>query len=280
VNVPVPTTLASAAEAITIITEAEDALGGTYATKACLPQTCLEYVETAVTIIAHCREYGNLNARAWPESVTFENELTMAQHARTAESYLLDRIKAQSINVTTADTYSTTHDLIYAITRAASGVRYRLRTGGSVRLRALIPSWVPDMMVADIAATQFDRFTNRARVTQILRDAGVEPTFYFDTPTSGTTQGFADETASALDDFPDVVQWALYVEGAFIHVDGGSLDFGLVRDSILNSTNDFSIMAETFENVALLGPAQSALWITSTVCPSGEFPSLVTALTC
>jgi hypothetical protein len=109
----------------------------------------------------------------------------------------------------------------------------------------------------------------------------VEPTFYFDTPSTGTTQGFADETdSSALDDFPDVVQWALYVEGAFIHVDGGSLDFGLVRDSVLNSTNDFSVMAETFENVALLGPAQSALWITSTVCPSGEFPSLVTALTC
>jgi len=280
VNVPVPTTLASAAGAITIITEAEDALGGTYATKDCLDQTCLEYVETAVTIISHCREYGNLNARAWPESVTFENELTMAQHARTAEQYLLDRIKAQSINVTTADVYSTTHDLIYAITRAASGIRYRLRTGATVRLRALLPSWLPDMMVADIAATQFDRFVNRARVTQILRDSGVEPTFYFDTPTSGTTQGFADEAAGALDDFPDVVQWALFVEGAFIHVDGGSLDFGLVRDSVLNSTNDFSIMAETFENVALLGPAQSALWVTSTICPSGESPSLVTALTC
>jgi hypothetical protein len=240
----------------------------------------LEYVETAVTIISHCREYGNLNARAWPESVTFENELTMAQHARTAEQYLLGRIKAQSINVTTADVYSTTHDLIYAITRAASGIRFRLRTGASVRLRALLPSWVPDMMVADIAATQFDRFVNRARVTQILRDAGVEPTFYFDDVLTGTSQGFADETASALDDFPDDVQWALYVEGAFIHVDGGSLELGLVRDSTLNSTNDFQMFGETFENVALLGPAQSALWVTSTVCPSGEFPSLVTALTC
>ena len=129
VNVPTPTTLSSAANAITIITEANDALGGTFATKSCLDQTCLSYVETLVTIISHCREYGNLNARAWPESIAFENELTMAEHARTAEQYLLDRIKALSLQVTQADVYSTIYDLIFAIGKAASGIRYRLRTG-------------------------------------------------------------------------------------------------------------------------------------------------------
>lgn len=280
VNVPVPTTLASAANAITVITEANDALGGTFATKSCLDQSCLDYVETAVTIISHCREYGNLNARSWPESVTFENELTMAEHARVAEGYLLDRIKALSLNVTSADVYSTTHDLIYAIVRTASSIRYILRTGESVRLRALLPLWVQDMMVADIAATQFDRFKSRAQVTQILRDAGIEPTFYLDTPSTGTTQAFADETASAIDDFPDVIQFAVFVEGAFIHVDGGSLELGLVRDSTLNSTNDFQMFGETFENVARLAPAQAARWVSATVCPSGEFPALTTALSC
>jgi hypothetical protein len=280
VNVPVPTTLASAANAITVITEANDALGGTFATKSCLDQTCLDYVETAVTIISHCREYGNLNARSWPESVTFENELTMAEHARVAEGYLLDRIKAQSINVTTADVYSTVHDLIYAITRTVSSIRYILRTGNELRYRALLPQWVPDMMISDIAATQFDRFVSRARVTQILREAGVEPTWYFDTPSTGTTQAFADETAGPVDDFPDAIQFAVFPEGAFIHVDGGSLELGLVRDSTLNSTNDFQMFGETFENVALLAPAQAARWITATVCPSGEFPALTTALSC
>jgi len=280
VNVPVPTTLASAADAITVISEADDALGGTFATKSCLDQTCLSFVETAVTIISHCREYGNLNARAWPESIAFENELTMAEHARVAEGFLLDRIKTLSINVTTANTYSTTNDLIYAITRAVSGIRYRLRTSPDFRFRALLPVWIADMMVSDISATQFDRFVSRERVRGILREAGVEPSFYLDTPSTGTTQGFADEAAGALDDFPDVVQWALFPEGAFIHVDGGSLDLGLVRDSTLNSTNDFQFFGETFENVARLAPAQAALWVTSTVCPSGEFPSLTTALSC
>jgi hypothetical protein len=184
--------------------------------------------------------------------------------------------------LTTADVYSTTYDLIYAITRAVSAVRYRLRTGLDFRFRALLPSWVPDMMVADIAGTQFDRFKSREQCTAILRNAGIEPTYYIDdlAPLSGNSQGWADQSAGALQDFPDTVQYALFPEGAFIHVDGGVLDLGLVRDSTLNSTNDFQFFGESFENVALLAPTQAALWVTSTVCPSGEFPALATALSC
>ncbi len=273
VNVPVPTTLSSASNAITIITEANDALGGTFATKSCLDQTCLDYVETAVTIISHCREYGNLNARAWPESVTFENELTMAEHARVSDQYLLGRIKSLSLQVTQATVLGETYDLITAITRAVSAIRYRLRASENTRFRALMPSWVPDSMVNDIASTQFDRFKSRAQVTAILREAGVEPTFYIDDVLTGTSQGFADEVNNTtLDPFPTSIQWALYIEGAFMHLDGGTLELGLVRDSSLNETNDFQMFGEGFENVVRLGPAQSALWITSAVRQTSEFP--------
>ena len=143
-----------------------------------------------------------------------------------------------------------------------------------------MPAWVPEMLIADIAATQFDRFKSRQEVINILRLAGVEPSFYLDTPATGTTQGFADESAGALDDFPDVIQYALFIEGSFLHLDSGVLELGVVRDSTLNSTNDYQVFGETFENVARIVPTQGALWVTSTVCPSGEFPSLVTALTC
>jgi len=281
VSVPSVSTIGSITTAITVIEEEDDALGGTFATKSCQDLDCPTWTDVPVGIISHCREYGNLNARAWPEGIAHENNLTMAAHARTAETRLLDRIKALSINVTTADVYSSTTDLIYAITRAAAGIRYRLRLGaGAPALRALLPAWVPGMLVADIAATQFDRFKSQAEATAILRAAGIEPAFYLDDVTGGTSQGFADETASALDDFPDAIQWALYVEGEFLHLDGGVLELGIVRDSTLNSTNDYQVFGETFENVARIGPTQGALWVTSTVCPSGEFPALTTALSC
>jgi hypothetical protein len=143
-----------------------------------------------------------------------------------------------------------------------------------------MPAWVAEMIQVDIAATQFDRFKSRQEVLNILRLTGVEPSFYLDTPSTGTDQGFADETASALDDFPTVAQWAVFIEGTFLHLDGGVLELGIVRDSTLNTTNDYQVFGETFENVARIGPEQAALWVTSTICPTGEFPDLTTALSC
>jgi hypothetical protein len=281
ISVPSVSTIGDITTAITVIEEADDALGGTFATKSCQDLTCPSWTDVAVGAISHCREYGNFNARAWPEGIAHENNLTMAAHSRTADARLLDRIKSLSINVTTPDVYSSTWDLIYAMTRAAAGIRYRLRLSAEqVSLRALMPAWIPEMLVADIAGTQFDRFKSRQDVISILRSTGVQPSFYLDTPATGTTQGFADESAGALDDFPDVVQWALYIEGTFLHLDAGVLELGVVRDSTLNSTNDYQVFGETFENVARIGPTQSALWFTSTVCPSGEFPALTTALNC
>jgi len=281
ISVPSVSTIGDITTAIDVIEEADDALGGTFATKSCQDLTCPTWTDVAVGAISHCREYGNFNSRAWPEGIAHENNLTMAAHSRTADARLLTRIKALSINVTTPDIYSTTWDLINGMVRAAAGIRYRLRLSAEqVALRALMPAWVPEQLITDISGTQFDRFKSRQDVINILRLSGVQPSFYLDDPAGGTSQGFTNQGAGPLDEFPDVVQWALYIEGTFLHLDSGVLELGVVRDSTLNSTNDYQVFGETFENVARIGPTQSALWFTSTVCPSGEFPSLVTALTC
>ena len=283
VNVPEATIIGDITSAITVITEANDALGGTFATKSCQDLDCPAYTETAITIISHCREYGNLNAMAWPEKIAHENDLTMAAHARTAEGYLLDRIKAQSINVTNgAETLGALVYLVEAVVRAGFGIRGRLRMPEGSRFRALLPSWLPDLLLLDTVQTiDGNRFTSKDALVAYLRSTGIEPSFYIDTPSTGTTQlPDASQTAAAIDSLPDNVQWALYPEGAFIHVDSGSLELGLVRDSTLNSTNDFQIFGETFENVARLAPAQACYWITSDLCASGQFPPAGTVRTC
>ena len=281
ISVPSVTVIGDIHTAITVVEEAGDAAGGTYATKSCQDLTCPTWTDVAVGAISHCREYGNFNARAWPEGIAHENNLTMAAHARTADARLLDRIKSLSVNVTTPTVYSSAHDLIYAMTRAAAIVRYNLRLPAeTVALRALMPAWVPEMLIADISGTPFDRWKNRQDVLEILSLSGIEPSFYLDTPSTGTGQGFAAQTAAALEAFPTVVQWALFVEGTFLHLDSGVLELGIVRDSTLNSTNDYQAFGETFENVARIGPTQAALWVTSTVCPSGVFPATTTALSC
>lgn len=284
VNVPTATYIADITTAITVIEESEDALGGTFATKSCQDMSCPAYTEVAVTIISHCREYGNLNAMAWPEKISHENDLTMAAHARSAETYLLDRIKAQSLVTTVAALGSQINafaSLVHAITRAAASIRYNLRMAPGARFRVLLPSWTGDLLAADNAQWQFNGQQAQAALTAALERYGVSVSYYLDSPSTGTPQSFAAEVdASSLDDFPDDIQAALYPEGAFIHVDSGSLELGLVRDSTLNSTNDFQIFGETFENVARLAPLQATRWMTIDVCPNGVFPALGTALSC
>jgi hypothetical protein len=282
VNVPEATVIGDIENAITVIEAEEDELGGTFATKSCQDLECPAYVETAVTIISHCREYGNLNAMAWPEKIAHENDLTMAAHARTAEGYLLDRIKALSVNVTGgAETLGALIYLVDNIVKSTFGIRSRLRMPTESRFVALLPAVLPGLLGLDTVQTQFDRFTSADQLVAYLRTYGIDPAFYIDTPSSGVSQ-IADgsQAAAAIDGLPDTLQWALFPQGAFIHLDAGSLELGIVRDSTLNSTNDFQIFGETFENVARIAPAQAAYWVTSDLCASGQFPPAGTVRTC
>ena len=282
VNVPDATYIGDITEAISSISEADDALGGTFATKSCQALECPDYTEVAVQILAHCREYGNLNARAWPEKIAHENALTMQALSRTSEGFMLDRIKALSVNVTGgAETLGALIYLVDNIVKAAFGIRGRLRMPREARFRALVPAWLPDLLVLDTIQTQFDRFRDAASLTAYLRSVGIDPVFYLDTPSTGTTQlPDSAQTAAAIDPFPDNVQWAIFPEGAFLGIDSGTLELGIVRDSTLNSTNDFQVFGERFRNVARLAPAQAAYWVTSDLCAIGQFPPAGTARTC
>jgi hypothetical protein len=290
VNVPVPTIMGDAAGAITVITAEEDGLGGTFATKACLDLDCPDYNETAVTIISHCREYGNLGSMAWPEKIAHENELTMAEHARIAESYLLGRLKTLSLNVTTgADTLGALIYLVDGIAKAAFGQRSRLRLPAEARFQLLAPRVLLDLLLVDTVSTQLDRYRSKAAIEDYLASIGVDVTWYLDSPLQvgdataapGTSQiADAAQTAAAIDGFPANIQMAFFPAGTFLHLDMAELNLGIVRDSTLNSTNDYQVFGETFENVALIGSEQAAYWITANICPTGAFPAAGTTRTC
>jgi hypothetical protein len=283
VNVPTPTYIADITEAISSISESDDALGGTFATKSCQALDCPDYTETAVQIIAHCREYGNLNARAWPEKIAHENSLTMAALSRTSEDFILGRIKALSVNVTNGvETLGALIYLVDAIVKSAFGIRGRLRMPARARFRALLPAYALDLLLLDTIQTPFDRFRSREDIDRYLRGVGIDPVYYIDGNFAAGDDQLPDsaQTAGAIDGFPNTIQWAIYPEGAFVGIDMGVLELGIVRDSTLNSTNDFQVFGERFRNVALLAPQQAAYWVTTDWCPTGQFPPAGTARTC
>jgi hypothetical protein len=273
---------------VTIIEESDDAQGGTFATKACRSLECATWTDTFVGIISHCLEVGNLNARTWPEGVALEVDNLMAGWAAAADTRLLNRIKALSIKASAESPYNAVHGFIYAIARAKASIRNVMRAADGAGYTVLAPEWVRELLVADLAAQSGndDRYVGIAAVEQYLTRLGVTVSWYKDGPTgtsalNDVAQDFSAEVdESTLDDFPDAVQMAMFLNGTFLHLDGGSLELGLVRDSDLNHLNNYELFGESFENVTRIGPEQATRWIELDICPTGTFPALATALTC
>lgn len=263
-----PPSLAAVTTGVGRITAAADGLGGTNATKSCQTVACPSQTEVDVAIIFHCLRFGNLGTRAWPEQVDQFTGLTMAAFARIAEIALLDGINAASTQVTATQVGGAANTLLGQILTAAAGQRNRHRMDPNRVLRALLPAWSLDLLLVDLLRQQFDRFeATKDDLVAWLRARGIAATFYQDGQT-GASQIFGAQGASGLLGFPANVVWYLFPEGSFMYLDAGVLELGIVRDSTLNSTNDYQIFGEAFENVAFLG--FESLKVTSPVCATGE----------
>lgn len=284
VNLPAALTLADidiagADAAVSVWTQADDE--GGEASKPYQEVACVTFTEYCTQAIVRRLRFGNFGARAFPEQMEAYQDLTLVAHARMGEGELLDAIVNASTAVTTAQVFGASRDLAEAIIRAAFGYRSRHRLDAGYRLRAALPYWVPALGGVDLlrGTDSRDVLTAGQDVFRgMLADAGVNVTFYNDTPSTGTSQVFGAQGAGALNAWPGAVQWGLWDEGHHLFLDGGTLDLGIVRDSTLNDTNDFETFAETFEGVASRGV--ESLWVTSTVCPDGTYADQIDGTVC
>jgi len=264
-----PAGLSAVTTAVGIITEAEDAAGGSSATKTCQTVTCNDLTEVDVDIIYHCLTFGNLQARAFPEQVTQFSETTLAAWSRTAEANLLTGIGTSSTAITAGSLgLGASASLFSQILAAANGLRSRNRMDPSAILRLMMPFWAIDLIISDVIRTQFQRFdTDEAKIVAMFREWDIEPSFYLDGATAAG-QVFGTQSAGALLPFPPTVVSYLFPEGSFLYLDGGVLELGIVRDSVLNTTNVFQLFGEGFEAPAFVGIESLAL--TSSVCDNGK----------
>ena len=64
-----------------------------------------------------------------------------------------------------------------------------------------------------------------------------------------------------------MLAWLLFPEGTWQYLDGGELNLGVVRDSVLDATNTFEIFTEIFESAAIRG--LESYQVQSTILPGG-----------
>ena len=265
-------TLASVSAAVSLWTLEDDKaaqVGQTTKVKPTLIVKAGEEVTVYVDAIPLSLTFSNMGARFNPEAVEAHIELAMVQQARFAETRLLTRIANLSTKVTLGKKFGVARDTFRGIEQAVAGYRSRNRLE-ETRLTAIFPTWFKEALRADLIAQApgdgLDTFALAESTIAKWFDArNINVVWTLD---GEAGQVFGTQTEGALLDFPTTVIWYLFAEGTFVFLDGGKLDLGIVRDSSLNSTNDYQLFVETFEGVAKFG--NEALRITSDLVIAGS----------
>lgn len=250
--------------------------------KPCLRVRAGEEVTVYVDAIPLCLTFGNLQTRAYPELVERHIKLGMVWHARFAEIRLLTRIGQLSTKVTAAASLGAARDILSQVEVAAAAYRNRYRISSETKLRVMFPEWFRNALRSDLLkqlpGDGRDGTFNlgEAEINSWFATRDIAVTWFIDgedgqifgAQAVGATDVNTGVTASAsLMEFPEKLVWYLFSEGTFLFLDAGTLDLGLVRDSLLNGTNDYKIFLETFEGVAKVG--QEALRIESALSIRG-----------
>lgn len=265
---PMPV-LSGVTGAVGVWTAATDAAPG-QAVKACMTLTCPSETQDLVEAIYMCLTVGNFRAQYFPEQVRATLQLIMTWQARYAERRRIADIANGSTKVTTGTVLGTARDVLATLDHSLARFRsyWRDRT---IPMEFGIPAWLMDNIRTDIAR-QFPVGTMAETLAladaEILRWFAVRktiPTLLLD---GESGQEFGAQVDGGLVPWPSHAITYLFPVGAWLFLDGGELDLGIVRDSTLIQTNDFKMFAETFEGSHFHGVESQRIDID--ICPSGK----------
>lgn len=240
--------------------------------KPCLSVECPDDAEAFVEAITLCLRFSNINSRFDPEATAANVQAAQIAHARLAENRLLSQLAALSTSLTSPAVVSAIRDDLLGIDRLVAAIRNFYRLDEDVALRAVRPRWWLDAIRADLLLGTGMGSGNdlealavaEATINGWYARRGVNVTWHLDgrpatVAAVGTEVTMADQFYAAftdngpVPDFPAQVETLMWVEGTMLHLDGGQMDLGVVRDSTLNQTNEYKQFSETFEGVAHRG---------------------------
>jgi hypothetical protein len=235
--------------------------------KPCLAVECPDNAEAYVEAITLCLLFSNVSARFDPEGTAANIAAAQVAHARVAENRLMTQIAALSTTVTGGEVVGTTRDLLGFLDQLLAQYRSFYRLDDAVALRCALPAWVEYAILSDLTRSFGDEMPYAVAAQTIaswFARRGVNVTYHLDgrpatVAAAGVEVAMAAQAygaftqAGAVAAFPRQIEAFLWVEGDMLHLDGGTLDLGVVRDSQLAGTNQYKTFSESWEGVAHRG---------------------------
>lgn len=245
-------------------------------TKPCYRVACPAYNNVRLECDGLCLTMGNLMNDAFPELVANQLRLLFAAKAHYTNARIIQQLVAGSTAVTYAT--PTGHGLAAPVLEAVEmqviDYRIKYRMCNDAILEVVFPTWIMPMFRADLAKrlgiAEFD--VPDSRIIRWFNDRGVRVQLIQDWQV-GTT-GLPGQ-ATAITAWPTTVSFLLYAAGTWIRGNGMRLDLGVIRDSVLNTTNDFTLAwMEDCYLTAKIG--HESRLVTLPICPNGATQAGIT----
>jgi hypothetical protein len=222
--------------------EADDIAAATGSpTKPCIRVPCPDFNEERLEAYGYCLTAGNLTDDAYPEATQNTLQLLMAAHAHVVNARLIALMLARSSSATTisggAATDAAAPRIYNAVGLAATD--YRARYGMCIDdvLEVVMPYWVREVIRADLAwkaGVELQAVPN-SEIDAYFVARNIRVQWVNDWQVRGASQFGGSSNMTA---WPTTADFLIYAAGTFVHGNGMSLDLGVIRDSVLNETND------------------------------------------
>lgn len=249
-----------------------DALTNPDTRKPCQRTPCPETDEETLACDGICLTVGNLVDFAWPELVANHVRLLMAAHAHYMNTRRIQALAFGSVAVTpTSLGAGAVAPILSALDLQAWDMRERFRMCSEDILEVVLPRWVIGLIAADISLRQGlspqDAFVvGLTQFANWLDSRNLRAQFVSDWQIGAAGQLGG---ATPATQWPTTVQALLYPAGTWVLGEGLRLSLGVIRDSVLNASNDHTAAwMEECTLVARIGH-QSRL-INIEVCPNGN----------
>lgn len=228
------------------------------ATKPVYVFECPDFEDCEVSAWPTILQFGNFASRFYPEAIANVSGLAVIAAARTLNAARLAFMTTASVAGNITDTGGGgLNQLTTNLGGNANDYRATYGMGRDAVLDVALPAWVPDALLADAIArdstTEYGDI--RGKIDGLFASLRLRPQWVYD----------LDDQADG--DFENVANVLMWAPGTVIELDGGTLDLGVVRDSTLNSTNNYQTFVEPFVGWCVPGHEIRALAIE--VCPSG-----------
>ena len=240
-------------------------------TKVCARVPCPEFDEERLHCDGFCLTVGNLMDDAFPEVIANHTRLTMAGHAHRMNTLRINEL-LDPTNTSVTGTFGAAGSgvvapVLGALELQAIDYREKYKMCEDSVLEVILPRWLRGAMRSDLRKrTGVDLLeVNDARLMNMFDLLNIRIQWVTDWQTNAS--GFPGFT-TVLTAWPTTVEFLMFAAGTFVLGRGLQLNLGVIRDSVLNATNDFT--AEWMEECWLIAKIghESRRGVVN-ICPDG-----------